>query len=114
MRLRSSRPAAGPAATGLSASVLVLLIGTCSTTAQLLTPVHEAGRCAIRGQCGSKGFFGKQLPCLDNGPAEEPTPELRDAIVQLCGAKWAEGDVCCTAEQVRCVDFVEDGFERHP
>ena len=68
--------------------------------AELYTPKHEARRCAIRGHCGSKGFFGKQLPCVDNGPAEEPDESLRQQLVDLCGAKWSEGPVCCTADQV--------------
>jgi Niemann-Pick C1 protein len=66
-----------------------------------LTPVHEAGRCAIRGQCGSKSWFGKQLPCPDNGMAEEPAEEHRKELVELCGSKWESGPVCCNAEQVR-------------
>lgn len=68
--------------------------------AELFTPIHETGRCAIRGHCGSKSFFGKQLPCPDNGLAEEPDQELRDQLVDLCGEKWSEGPVCCNLEQV--------------
>lgn len=64
------------------------------------TPKHEAGRCAIRGQCGSKYFFGKELPCVDNGLAEEPDDDLRQQIVDLCGEKWSSGPVCCDADQV--------------
>ncbi|KAK4677332.1 niemann-Pick type C-related protein 1 [Podospora pseudoanserina] len=64
------------------------------------TPKHEAGRCAIRGHCGSKSFFGSQLPCLDNGLAEEPDDKLRKQLVDFCGPKWSEGPVCCDAEQV--------------
>ena len=64
------------------------------------TPRHEPGRCAIRGHCGSKSFFGSQLPCVDNGPAHEPDDELRRQLTELCGPKWAEGPVCCDAEQV--------------
>ena len=64
------------------------------------TPKHESGRCAIRGHCGSKSFFGKQLPCPDNGLAEEPDQKLRDQLVDLCGPKWSEGPVCCNLEQV--------------
>lgn len=61
---------------------------------------HEAGRCAIRGHCGKQSFFGGELPCLDNGLAKEPEPELRTKIVNLCGDKWMDGDVCCLEEQV--------------
>ena len=64
------------------------------------TPKHEAGRCAIRGHCGSKSLFGSQLPCVDNGPAEEPDDKLRKQLVDLCGPRWASGPVCCLAEQV--------------
>lgn len=69
--------------------------------AEPYTPTHEAGRCAIRGQCGSKGFFGKQLPCVDNGLSTEPDDDVRKQLVELCGAKWSSGPVCCDAEQVR-------------
>lgn len=71
----------------------------------LYTPIHEAGRCAIRDHCGSKSFFGKQLPCVDNGKAKEPEQELRDQLVELCGPKWKSGPVCCTSDQV-CLLFV--------
>jgi len=69
----------------------------------LLTPKHEAGRCAIRGHCGKLGFFGKPLPCIDNGLAKDPDQELRRQLVSICGAKWSEGPVCCDSEQVRRV-----------
>ncbi|CAM1505688.1 Fc.00g113250.m01.CDS01 [Cosmosporella sp. VM-42] len=65
------------------------------------TPKHEAGRCAFRGHCGKQGLFGKELPCVDNGPAEDPEAELRDELVDLCGEKWRTGPVCCTLEQVQ-------------
>lgn len=68
--------------------------------AEPLTPKHEAGRCAIRGQCGSKSWFGKQLPCLDNGLAEDPEEDVRKQLVDLCGPKWNSGPICCTPEQV--------------
>ncbi|KKA30628.1 hypothetical protein TD95_000858 [Thielaviopsis punctulata] len=65
-----------------------------------LTPVHEAGRCAMRGQCGSKSWFGKQLPCVDNGLAKDPDAETRAMLVDLCGPQWSSGPICCTTEQV--------------
>jgi len=65
-----------------------------------LTTIHEPGRCAIRGQCGKQSFFGSQLPCPDNGPAEEPSSDLREQLVSVCGAEWADSKVCCTPEQV--------------
>lgn len=64
------------------------------------TSVHEAGRCAIRGQCGKKSFFGAELPCPDNGLAEEPTAAVRKQLTDLCGPKWTTGPVCCEAGQV--------------
>lgn len=67
----------------------------------LYTPKHEAGRCAIRDHCGKKSFFGKELPCVDNGLAEQPDQDLREQLVELCGPKWNDGPVCCTSDQVR-------------
>ena len=69
-----------------------------------LTTKHEAGRCAIRGHCGSQSFFGSQLPCPDNGLASTPPPELRDHIVSVCGSAWQDSDVCCTEEQVETLE----------
>ncbi|KAF6842989.1 Niemann-Pick type C-related protein 1 [Colletotrichum musicola] len=77
----------------------LLLAGLAS--AEPYTPKHEAGRCAMRGHCGSKSFFGKQLPCVDNGPAQDPDEKLRQQIVDLCGEKWNSGPVCCDADQVK-------------
>lgn len=78
----------------------ILLAGLQSAAAEALTPVHEAGRCAIRGHCGSKSFFGKPLPCVDNGVAAEPDAKLRKQLTDLCGPKWSDGPVCCNSEQV--------------
>ncbi|KAK1755638.1 Niemann-pick type C-related protein 1 [Echria macrotheca] len=78
----------------------LLLAGLGGVAADPYTPKHEAGRCAIRGHCGSKSLFGSQLPCVDNGPAEEPDEKLREQLVDLCGPKWSAGPVCCLAEQV--------------
>jgi Niemann-Pick C1 protein len=83
---------------------LLKLIGAASialavATAEL-TPKHEAGRCAIRGHCGKKSFFGKELPCVDNGLAEEPDDDLRKQLIEVCGEKWSTGPVCCDATQV--------------
>jgi Niemann-Pick C1 protein len=61
---------------------------------------HEKGRCAIRGHCGSEGFFGRQLPCPDNGVAEDPDDDVRKKLVAVCGDSWAKSKVCCEAEQV--------------
>lgn len=64
------------------------------------TTKHEAGRCAIRGHCGKKSFFGSELPCPDNGNATEPEKETRKKLVEICGKSWDEGDVCCDDAQV--------------
>ncbi|KAK3067471.1 niemann-Pick type C- protein 1 [Teratosphaeriaceae sp. CCFEE 6253] len=71
-----------------------------------LTTKHEAGRCAIRGHCGSQSFFGSQLPCPDNGPASRPDAELRKHIVSVCGPSyWQDtANVCCTEEQVETLE----------
>lgn len=68
--------------------------------AQGATKLHEQGRCAIRGHCGKQSIFGGELPCLDNGAAKEPEAAVRDKLVNLCGAEWREGPVCCEEEQV--------------
>jgi Niemann-Pick C1 protein len=47
-----------------------------------------------------KSFFGGALPVVYNGPAEAPAADTRKQLVELCGAKWSEGNVCCDAAQV--------------
>lgn len=69
-------------------------------SADSFTPQHEEGRCAFRGHCGKLSFFGKELPCVDNGLAEDPDEQLRKELVELCGAKWEDSPVCCKLEQV--------------
>ena len=64
------------------------------------TKKHEAGRCAIRGHCGKQSLFGSELPCLDNGLAEEPSDETRKLLVDVCGSEWTKGPICCKQEQV--------------
>ena len=87
------------AAAAAGAGILFVLAG--SVVADNYTPVHEPGRCAIRGQCGSKSWFGKQVPCVDNGLASDPDDHLRSALIDLCGPKWSDGPVCCDASQVK-------------
>ncbi|KAK6539064.1 hypothetical protein TWF694_010607 [Orbilia ellipsospora] len=77
----------------LSASALFAVTSSAQTTK------HKPGYCAIRGECGQRGWFGKPLPCPDNGPAEKPDPDLRNDLVDFCGQKWADSLVCCTADQ---------------
>ena len=86
----------------LAAAALAAALPFTSATAASAPPtkLHESGRCAIRGHCGKQGFFGSDLPCPDNGKATAPSSELRQSIVDLCGPKWEEGDVCCEPEQV--------------
>ncbi|KAI9659604.1 MAG: hypothetical protein M1831_003685 [Alyxoria varia] len=61
--------------------------------------VHEKGRCSMRGHC-NKSFFGAAQPCVDNSEAAKPDKDLRDKLVDVCGDKWADTNVCCDAEQV--------------
>ncbi|KAI2636722.1 patched family-domain-containing protein [Xylaria nigripes] len=84
---------------GTAAALLV----TCSAADELFTPKHEPGRCAIRGHCGKKGFFGKELPCVDNGLATTPDDEFAKEIRELCGPKWEDSKVCCKPEQLRAL-----------
>ncbi|KIJ70333.1 hypothetical protein HYDPIDRAFT_77663 [Hydnomerulius pinastri MD-312] len=61
----------------------------------------DTGQCAMRGSCGTKGWFGQQLPCPYDGPAVEPeNKRARDLLVSVCGAEFAEGPTCCTSDQV--------------
>lgn len=84
----------------LIAAGALLLAGYAQAT-DPLTPKHEAGRCAMRGHCGKKGFFGKQLPCVDNGLATTPDDDkFTEELVAVCGAKWKDSKVCCDAGQV--------------
>ncbi|OQE31384.1 hypothetical protein PENSTE_c001G02512 [Penicillium steckii] len=68
--------------------------------AQGETKIHEEGRCAIRGHCGKQSIFGGELPCPDNGLAEEPETPVRQKLVNLCGPKWETGPLCCLEEQI--------------
>lgn len=76
------------------------LLAMRSAADELFTPKHEAGRCALRGHCGKKGWFGKALPCVDNGLAETPDDDFAKEIEELCGPKWKDSKVCCNSEQV--------------
>ena len=83
-----------------------LLSSLRAVDAEAFTPKHEEGRCAIRGHCGKKSFFGSQLPCPDNGLAEEPEEDTREKLVRICGDKWNEGPVCCDSDQVCCPKYL--------
>ena len=93
-----------PARSFLGATALLLASSLAS--AKSLTPEHEPGRCAFRGHCGKQSFFGKELPCVDNGLAKDPDEELRKELIELCGDKWSEGPVCCELDQVCAIDSV--------
>lgn len=67
------------------------------------TVKHEAGRCALKGQCGKKSFFGGQLPCPDNSVAGKPDDDTRKKLVAICGSKWDDGAICCDSDQVRLI-----------
>nr|POE75460.1 niemann-pick type c-related protein 1 [Quercus suber] len=68
-----------------------------------LTTIHEAGRCAIRGHCGSQSVFGSQLPCPDNDLAEDPTDDVREHLVEICGNEWQDTKICCRDEQIKAL-----------
>lgn len=78
-------------------------LGNAAATDSALTPIHEAGRCAIRGQCGKRSLFGPELPCVDNDLATDPDAEFRAELVELCGPKWKSGPVCCNLDQVKAM-----------
>ncbi|RYP52277.1 hypothetical protein DL768_002489 [Monosporascus sp. mg162] len=84
----------------LSSLLTAVLLAGHARADEPYTPKHEAGRCAMRGHCGKKGFFGKQLPCLDNGLATTPDDDFAQQIVAVCGEKWKGSKVCCDAEQI--------------
>ncbi|KAI0068877.1 multidrug efflux transporter AcrB transmembrane domain-containing protein [Artomyces pyxidatus] len=67
------------------------------------------GRCVMRGSCGSKGIFGKPLPCPVEGPAIEPEDGLRSLLESVCGQEFADGDVCCNQDQV---EVLRDNLNR--
>ncbi|XXG95946.1 niemann-Pick type C- protein 1 [Hypoxylon texense] len=77
----------------------LLLVGSAAAD-ELYTPKHELGRCAMRGHCGKKSFFGKQLPCVDNGLATTPDPDFAKELESVCGPKWKDSKVCCSSEQL--------------
>ncbi|KAI5852808.1 sterol-sensing domain of SREBP cleavage-activation-domain-containing protein [Morchella snyderi] len=84
----------------LSSFLTLTSAATAVTVSEPVTKVHKAGVCALRGQCGKKSFFGGQLPCPDNEPAEEPEASVRKQLVDICGATWNQGPVCCDGDQL--------------
>jgi Niemann-Pick C1 protein len=76
------------------------LLAASLVSGETLTPIHESGRCAIRGSCGGGGFFTPEKPCPDNGLARQPDDDVRKQLVDLCGPKWNTGPICCESGQV--------------
>ncbi|KAF4635304.1 hypothetical protein G7Y89_g2792 [Cudoniella acicularis] len=76
---------------------------------EAITPKHEAGRCAIRGNCGRPSLFSPELPCADNGLAKEPEDDVRKQLVVLCGPKWETGPICCESKQL---DALSDNLQK--
>ncbi|KAF7313605.1 SSD domain-containing protein [Mycena chlorophos] len=61
------------------------------------------GHCAMRSSCGMNGV--KPLPCVYDGPAFQPEdPAARKLLVDVCGAEFADSDVCCTSDQLEALD----------
>ncbi|KAJ2958934.1 hypothetical protein NQZ79_g5538 [Umbelopsis isabellina] len=78
---------------------LLSLLFQLGLSVEPVTSIHQDGYCAMRGQCGSKGFV--QLNCPYNGPAVEPeTERFRNMLVDTCGAKFADSKVCCDENQL--------------
>ena len=84
----------------LSITIIALFGVVTSASDGNWTVKHEKGRCAMKGQCGKKSFFGGQLPCPDNTKAEDPEKDVRKKLVEICGDDWSEGSVCCDDDQV--------------
>ncbi|RUS26479.1 patched family-domain-containing protein [Jimgerdemannia flammicorona] len=81
--------------------LLLLLLTVISSNAAIL---HEKGVCAMRGQCGKKGFVN--LNCPYNYPAVEPETEtFRSLLIDTCGASFADTPVCCDHDQL--IDLVD-------
>ena len=100
MKVLGDQPAAAPPMRHLFVLCAALLLPLALADDPGWTQKHEKGRCAIRGQCGKKSFFGGELPCPDNGLAQEPADEVRKKLVTICGDSWDEGTICCDEKQV--------------
>ena len=94
-------------------SAVILILGFLSLFASAantdLPQKHEAGRCALRGQCGSESFFGPSLPCPDNGKASIPDLKTRTQLVEICGDSWGKTEICCESDQL---DALKDNLKR--
>ncbi|KAG8800894.1 hypothetical protein FRC16_001821 [Serendipita sp. 398] len=65
---------------------------------------ESTGKCYFQGHCG-KTLFGKDLPCAfpEKIASLNPDEELRGLLIDVCGANYAEGSVCCTSDQVKAL-----------
>ena len=90
--------------------IFVFIKSSVLASEETLPVKHEAGRCAIRGQCGKKSFFGGQLPCPDNGLARLPSDDTRTKLAAVCGSQWKEGAICCDDEQVNVLNHQKIGM----
>ncbi|KIM45836.1 hypothetical protein M413DRAFT_65031 [Hebeloma cylindrosporum] len=70
---------------------------------------NRDGRCAMRGSCGKKGFFGKPLPCPYDGTPVESDDKTRQLFQDVCGTELADGPLCCTSDQL---DTLKENFEQ--
>jgi Niemann-Pick C1 protein len=48
--------------------------------------------------CGKKGFFGNELPCASNSPAQATDAALKASLADVCGVEW--DSACCTSSQL--------------
>ena len=92
--------AANPRSLLLCVTAFATLVASIASIEGNWTEKHEAGRCAVRGGCGKKSFFGGELPCPDNGLAKEPGEDTRKKLVAICGEGWDTGDICCDEGQI--------------
>ena len=81
-------------------SIYVLFFASIVSGSDNITAIHEKGRCALRGQCGKKSFFGGELPCPNNTLATNPEKAVREKLVKICGDKWENGPICCEDDQI--------------
>ena len=84
----------------VTAAAVALLGHISGALADSNKTIHEAGRCAIQGKCGHKSWEFNDLPCVYNEKAAAPSDELKKKLVDLCGSKWNDTDVCCDEAQV--------------
>ncbi|PPQ68840.1 hypothetical protein CVT26_001674 [Gymnopilus dilepis] len=67
------------------------------------------GKCAMRGSCGKKGFFGKPLPCPYDGPPIETDEKTKSLLKDVCGPELVNTPTCCTADQL---ETLRDNFDQ--